>query len=178
MMQQRKGLIRVHKVICDCGVEDYYKFYQKRYGNKSLTYKEYSKIIDIVFSAIRDRMSQTMYDYKLPFGLGRILVRKYLPKVRLDDNGNPYKRLAPNWEATLKMWDEYPEAKERKQLVYHTNDHSAGYLFMIDYKKDNCKFANKVFYIAQMNRKFKRDVSKNIINGTYDSLGFNNVNHV
>lgn len=177
-MQQRKGLIRIHKAICDYGVEDYYKDYTKKTGRKDITAKEYAVILDLLFSAIRDKMSSTMYDFKLPSALGRIVVRKYLPKIKLDKDGNPYKRLAPDWHATKKLWAEYPEAKEAKQLVYHTNDHSGGYLFMIDYKKDNCKFANRVFYMAQINRQFKRDVSKNIFNGTFDSLDVKKVTYV
>lgn len=177
-MQQRKGLIRIHKVICDYGVEDYYKDYVKRSGDKKITSGEYAKILDLLFSALRDKMSSTMYDFKLPYALGRIVIRKYIPKMKFDKDGNPYKRLAPNWDATKKLWAEYPEAKEAKQLVYHTNDHSSGYLFTIDYKKDNCKFGNRIFYMAQVNRKFKRDVSKNILNGTFDSLDDKNSHYV
>lgn len=173
-MRQRKGLIRTHKVISDYGIEDYYRYYKKKKGKEAVTYKEYSKILDLVFNAVRTKLATTMYDFKLPFSLGRIVVRKYIPKVKLDENGEPFKRLAPNWVATKKLWAEYPEAKESKQLVYHTNEHSSGYLFTIDYKKDGCKFANRVFYTAQINRKFKRDVSKSITNGTFDSLNTKN----
>lgn len=170
MMRQRSGSQRIHKAISDYGVKDYYKDYKKRSNNKSITAKEYADIIDMILTGIRDKMSTSMYDFKLPSNLGRIVVRKYIPKVKLDTNGNPVVRLAPNWKATKQLWNDYPATKEVKQLVYHTNDHSSGYLFAIDYKKDNARFKNRIFYSSQINRQFKRDVSRSITNGTFDSL--------
>lgn len=170
MMRQRNGSIRTHRVISDYGVEDYYKDYKRKHKESDLTPKQYADILDDVLIGIRDRMSTTMYDYKLPSALGKIVIRKYRPKIKLDDNGDPIVRLAPDWKATKQMWKDYPETKEKKQLVYHTNEHSSGYLFVIDYKKDNCKFLNRIFYAAQINRQFKRNVSKSITDGTFDSL--------
>jgi hypothetical protein len=156
-------------VTSDYGTEDYYKDFSKKGINKDIDYKTYKIILESILTTIRDKMSSTMYDFKLPFSLGRIIVRKYLPKVKIV-NGEATRRLAPDWIATKKLWEEYPEKKEIKQLVYHTNQHSGGYLFTIDYKKDNCKFANRMLYAAQMNRKLKRDISKSIINDSFDSL--------
>jgi hypothetical protein len=170
MTEQKRDLQRIHKAISDYGVEDYYRDYKKKLGKDAVTYKEYTEIIDLLFTAIRNKMSTTMYDFKLPYSLGRIVIRKYIPKVKFDKDGNPTKRLAPNWAVTKQLWNDYPEAKEIKQLVYHTNEHSSGYLFMIDYKKDSSRFTNKIFYFAQMNRQFKRDVSRSITDGTFDSL--------
>jgi hypothetical protein len=172
MTEQTKGSKRIHKVISDYGIEDYYKDFKKKGVNPSIDYKEYKKILELTMSLLRNKMSTEMYDFKIPFSLGRIVVRKYIPKIKVDEFGNPFKRLAPNWTATKKLWEDYPETKEIKQLVYHTNEHSSGYLFIIDYKKDNCKFSNRIFYAAQMNRQLKRDVSKSITNGTFDSLNY------
>lgn len=168
MTQQKKDLQRVHEVTCDYGIRDYYNDFSKK--STDIDYTKYKEVVESLFSKIRDKMSSAMYDFKIPHGLGRILVRKYIPKVKIDENGEPSIRLAPDWVATKKMWNEYPETKERKQLVYHTNDHSAGYLFTIDYKKENSKILNRVFYGARINRTLKRDVAKNIINGSFDAL--------
>lgn len=170
MMQQKSDLHRIHKVTSDYGVKDYYKYYKKKSGNTEITYKEYTEILDLILLGIRDKMATSMYDFKLPHCLGRIVIRKYIPKVKVNKHGEPNVRLAPNWAATKQLWKDYPEAKAIKQLVYHTNEHSSGYLFTIDFKKDNARFVNRIFYSAQINRQFKRDVSRSITNGTFDSL--------
>lgn len=168
MTEQKSGSTRIHKVMSDYGVEDYFKYYRKRSEDTEISKIEYSRVLDLIFCGIRDKMTSSFYDYKLPFGLGKVCIRKYKPKVKLDENGEPYIRRAPDWKATKQMWQENPETKEVKQLVYHTNDHSAGYLFTISWRRESPKFNNRLFYMAQINRKLKRDTSKAIQSGTLD----------
>lgn len=174
MIRQRKGLIRTHKVISDYGIKDYYKNYHSLYKGtqNDLEYAKYNSVLDDILIEVAKAMADEMYDFKLPYSLGRIITRKYSPRLRYDENGEPYVRRPIDWSATKSLWVDYPELK-KVQFVYHTNPHSNGYIFVIIYRKRGCMFHNRLFYTAQVNRSIKRNVSKNIANGTFDSLETN-----
>lgn len=171
MMQQKKDSSRIHKVISDYGVKDYYRSYHRTHkGTKNdLDLKKYSMILDDVLKGIADAMSHQMYDFKLPYSLGRIITRKYHPAVYYDEDGEPKIKRGINWPETRKMWEEYPELY-KKQFVYFTNQHSNGYTFTIIYRKRGCMFHNRLYYTAQVNRAIKREIAKKILAGEFDSL--------
>lgn len=171
MTQQTKPSNRIHKVISDFGVKDYHKAYNKLYANtsKKLEYRKYADILDDVLKGIASAMVDQMYDFKLPFALGRIITRKYRPAIRYDDNGEPSMRLAIDWPETTKLWEEYPEL-HKKQYVYYTNPHSNGYMFTVIYRKRGCAFNNRLYYTAQVNRAIRRGMAKKIFAGEFDSL--------
>jgi hypothetical protein len=164
-------LIRTHKVISDYGIIDYYKAYNKAHkGTKyELDYKLYNSILDNILIGIADAMCDNRYDFKLPHNLGRIITRKYKPNIRYDENGEPFIKRPINWGATRSLWIEYPELA-KIQFVYHTNQHSNGFIFVIIYRKRGCMFRNRLYYTAQINRAIKRGISKNITSGDFDSL--------
>lgn len=171
MIRQRKGLIRTHKVISDYGIRDYYKSYNSIYKNTKheLDYKKYHDILDDILCGIASAMSDEMYDFKLPYSLGRIITRKYRPTIKYDENGEPFIKRPINWGATKALWIDHPELA-KIQFVYHTNPHSSGYIFVIIYRKRGCLFHNRLFYTAQINRAIKRSISQNILKGEFDSL--------
>ena len=150
---------------------DYYKSYHKmNKGNKhDLDYKKYNSILDDILIGIANAMSMQMYDFKLPYSLGRIITRKYKPVLKYDDNGEPFVKRPINWSETKQLWVDYPELY-KKQFVYHTNQHSSGYIFVIIYRKRGCLFHNRLYYTAQVNRAIKRSISNQITNGEFDSL--------
>lgn len=171
MIRQRKGLIRTHKVISDYGIKDYYKHYNTatRGTSSKLTYKKYSDVLNDILIGISGVMATQMYDFKLPYNLGRIITRKYKPVIKYDDNGEPFIKRPINWAATKALWVDYPELK-KVQFVYHTNSHSDGYIFVIIYRKHGCMFHNRLYYTAQINRAIKRNISNQIFEGEFDSL--------
>lgn len=170
-MRQRKGLIRTHKVISDYGVSDYYKFY-KESRKSDISYSLYSRVLDDILKGIADAMSNQMYDFKLPFNLGRIITRKFAPPLKYDEDGNPFIKRGIDWNGTRLLWAEHPEL-EKKQYLYHMNDHSSGYTFTIIYRKRGCKFRNRLYYTAQVNRAIKRNIAKKIFSGEFDALETN-----
>jgi len=171
MIKHRKGLERVHKVISDYGIRDYYKNYHKQYKDTKhdLEYKQYNDILDAILMNIASAMATEKYDFKLPYSLGRIITRKYRPGIKYDDNGEPYIKRPINWGATKQLWTDYPELY-KKQFVYFTNPHSSGYIFTLIYRKRGCLFHNRLFYTAQVNRAVKRNICKQIMLGEFDSL--------
>ena len=170
-MRQRKGLIRTHKVISDYGIRDYYKNYHSTYKDTKhdLEYRQYNNLVDDILIGIANSMADEKYDFKLPYNLGRIITRKYKPTLKYDENGDPYIKRPIDWSATKSLWLDYPELT-KTQFVYHTNQHSSGYIFTIIYRKRGCLFRNRLFYTAQINRAIKRNISNQIIIGEFDSL--------
>jgi hypothetical protein len=171
MIRQRKGLIRTHKVISDYGLADYYKHYKSITSgtNAYLNHKKYGEILNDILVGISGAMATQMYDFKLPHNLGRIITRKYRPLIKYDENGDPFIKRPINWGATKALWVDYPELK-KVQFVYHTNNHSNGYIFVIIYRKHGCMFRNRLYYTAQINRAIKRNISNQIFEGEFDSL--------
>lgn len=165
---------RTHKFRSDYGLEDYYAAYSREHKDDGLyiDYKTYSKLLDEVMKGIASVMISQMYDFKLPHGLGKVITRKFEPKIRYDDNGEPYIRRAIDWKETNKMWEEHPELR-KVQYVYFTNEHSMGYTFTVMYRKSGVRFSNRLFYTAQINRAVKRGLAKSIKDGTFDALETN-----
>lgn len=84
-------------------------------------------------------------------------------KARIEDG--KVVGLAPDWVTTKKLWKENEEARLRKQLVYHTNDHTEGVRYRWHWSKKNAMIENKSLYALQMSRANKRAVHKAILEG-------------
>jgi hypothetical protein len=152
-------------------MNDYYRHYSKIYdGTKNeVDRKLHSKILDGILLGIANAMSEKMYDFKLPYNLGRIITRKYRPTAHVDEDGKITMKRPIDWKETKKLWKEYPYL-EKVQYVYHTNPHSGGYIFAILYRKRGCLFKNRLFYTAQVNRSIKRSIAKRIMDSEFDTL--------
>ncbi len=71
-----------------------------------------------------------------------------------------------NWEATLQLWFEDPEARENKTVVRHTSKYKPCYC----YNKMRAKYNNKLFYSFKMNRAMKTQAAQNLFGGSLDAL--------
>lgn len=100
----------------------------------------------------------------LPANMGYMHIRgkKIIP--RIDERGNLI-NLAPDWVTTKKLWSENPEAKAKKTLIYHFNEHTAGIRYRIEWNNGMCGVVNKILYSFQPSRENKRKAWKSIING-------------
>lgn len=170
----RKNRIKVH-----FGMKDYYNHYISGYRSKDIkdednpyfiTSQEYNKIITEFNNGIVDLILEEQYDFKIPFHLGLIGIRKFKPKLGLDSNGNLINKLPVNPRATRELWDSDPVAKEKKIFVRYTNKHSDGYVFTIHYyKKYKAKFKNKSVYKFDPVRRFTNELTKKIKQGMIDA---------
>jgi len=100
----------------------------------------------------------------LPNGLGKLVIEGNKPKVKVEQG--KVKGLSIDHKKTKELWADCEECKERKQLVYHENLHSDGYIYRIKWKKKNVYGIYKFFYEFFPNRKLKRSLAKNILNGS------------
>ena len=70
----------------------------------------------------------------LPGRLGKIEITGKKVKPIIGKDGQ-IKGLAPDWVNTKKLWDSNPEAKEKKTIVYHFNEHSNGIRYKFRWNK-------------------------------------------
>jgi hypothetical protein len=142
-------------------LRDSYKFYKTIESNPS----KMKIYLEIVLGFIKFMMNKVFEgkDVKIPSELGIMGIRGRRQKPRLDEEGN-IAGLPPDWVGTKKLWEENPEAKERGQLLYHFNEHSAGFRYKLVWFKGGYKFRNKSVYSIKLSRHNKRFIS-NLIKG-------------
>lgn len=163
------------------------KIYKSNYKGNSITikdaYESYTENTEEEFPVSRDEfielnrafnrliMQKLLDNHKvyLPGNLGMVHVYGNKEKVKFDEN-NKITGLAPNWKLTKELWENNPEAKERKQVVYNTNEHSSGIRYRFVWSKQTCKIPNRMLYTMRVTREYKRKLSTKIFEGKeYDS---------
>lgn len=117
---------------------------------------EYNKfLMEVVFAG---------HKVSLPHRMGTLEVQGKECKVRIGDNGE-IKGLAPDWKKTKKLWEENPEAKAKKKLVYITNAHTGNIRYKFVWSKRNMIGTHKWLYTMTMTRTNKRELAKLIKQG-------------
>jgi len=177
MDNSRKG--SKNKIKVHYGMKDYYRFFISNFKNNDIADDDnpylvdsntFSKIISEANQMVREEILEERYDFKFPYNLGMLGIRKFKPKLGLDDNGKLVNRLPVNPRATRELWDRDEEAKKKKVLVRYTNKHSNGYVFSVHYfKKYKAKFKNKTLYKFEVVRGFKSELAKRVKQGLIDA---------
>ena len=135
----------------DKGIRDSYKLY--RANNKNCIGREdyvhlcneYNKFL---INKVLDGNEVT-----LPLRMGTLSIIGKKEKVRLKDDGTP--TLSPNWPKTKKLWERCEECKEKKQLIYNTNEHSNGVRYKIIWSTKNVLVRYVSLYSFILTRKIK-----------------------
>ncbi|MDB4285894.1 hypothetical protein N9933_01170 [bacterium] len=141
---------------------DTYKRY-KKFSKKPVSIKEY---LDINSLFIKYMISNVLNgeSISLPERFGTLSIVGKKTKIKFDEFNRP-KGLAPDWKRTKRLWAKNEEAKEKKQLVFHTNDHSDGIRYKFLWSKKRMFIKNKTLYSLILTRANKRAVAKNVKNG-------------
>lgn len=147
----------------------------KRYYNTRDSYKMYTKNTDnpvsvsVYLSIINGFMEFLMGklflkgDIKFPDRLGTLQIVGKKVKVRIE-NGE-IKGLAPDWANTKKLWEEDPQAKKDKKLVYHFNEETNGVRYRFFWSKARALVSNKTLYNLKLTRTNKRILSNLVRSG-------------
>lgn len=98
------------------------------------------------------------YEVTLPARLGTLAIVGRKSKVRFNEGGDVV-GLAPDWVSTKKLWEENPDAKAKRQRIFHTNAHSDGYRYKWHWGKKKIMIENKTLYALRMVRSNKRAVN-------------------
>jgi hypothetical protein len=141
-----------------------YQFYRETTA-QPVDIKTYLKIVHGFILFIMQKVWDG-WDVQLSGGnsLGSIGMRGKRIQPKVNDAGQIV-GLAPDWVKTKKYWAENPEARERKQLIFHFNEHSGGIRYRIVWYKNRMILPNKSCYVLQFSRHNKRTVPKLIRSG-------------
>jgi hypothetical protein len=160
-----------NKVRTDYTQDDLYKFYLKdRNHDFDITKKKFNLIIKKFNRELVKLMIYKVFEFKMPYTLGILRVRKAKPKSILynpdgtvDNNGIPI-----NWKKTSELWERNPTAKENKKLVLHLNEHTDGYVYRFYWNKVKTRIINKESYKFKTSRSNARWLASVIKDETLD----------
>lgn len=137
------------------GIKEIYKFY-KQSVSKPASFHQFKRIWETFAEDVIKGIALEGKDFNMP-SLGDIGVRKQKVVVAMTPEGDIDKRyLRPDWKATKDLWAKDPEAKKRKQLVYHLNKHFNGFNCKWFWDKSTCSVINNTAYSLTMTRANKR----------------------
>lgn len=150
---------RHHKVTNSYGSKDAFCYYRKirpKEYKYILTDCQYLNIIRRINNELRDKLINGE-DVLLPERMGRLELRKSKNTIKFID-GKLKTNLPVNWDATLKLWYDNSQCKNKKQLVRQENTET----FKVHYNKNKALYNNKAFYEFRVNREIKIGLKKNI----------------
>jgi len=151
---------REHKVKCDFGMKDYYRFYKNKYDDPQSSTK-YSQVISDFNLGLRDLIIKKNVTYTMPGTNFHLVLMKDKRKPKIKD-GKLVNNIPINFKATNALWERDPEAKRKKLLVRYNNSHTNHNVYRIYFKKFGCKLKANSVYKFQTNRDFKRLISEYI----------------
>lgn len=122
-------------------IQDSFGSYSLNAKKKLVKRYDYNKIVQDILLEVINKMTETGYNFIMPFGLGSIYIQKR--KIKIDTSKDEHhfrvsmRKHPVNRLATMELWKNDPEAKARKQLVRFTNEHTDGYYFKYKWTKTN-----------------------------------------
>lgn len=144
---------------------DSYKNYRKAGGSSTVTRLEYCKVVNDFNKHIIDLIFDNN-EVKLPEKMGTISVKGKKIITEFDEELGRISNQAPDYGETKKLWARCPECKERKQMVYHLNEHTNGVRYRFFWSRERMIVENKLFYTMVFTRTNKRNLSHLIKGGT------------
>lgn len=135
-------------------IRDSYRLYKKTTDNP-VDIKLYIELANNYNRFIMDKV-QEGYEIVLPMRMGTLSIIGTNQEIKYDEDGNP--KLPTDWQATIKLWNKNPVAKEDKRKVYHTNDHTNGVRYKYFWSKKRITVTNKNLYSLRVTREHKRAI--------------------
>lgn len=140
------------------GISNIFKFY-KLNSTKPTDFRTFKRVWETFIEEVIQGIILEGRDFSMP-SLGSVGVRKQKVIVAMTPDNDIDKRyLRPDWKATKELWARDPEAKKRKQLVYHLNKHFNGFNCKWFWDKSTCSVPNNTAYSLTMTRANKRALS-------------------
>ena len=150
----------------DYGVRHIFSFYkkkQKKEKKTAVSESDFGKIIKHFNKEICSSIVNDSYEYRMPYRLGYLRIRKHKTRLILDANGKlKTGHMHPDWIATKSLWEKNPEAKAIKKIIWHTNKHTQGYYYKWFWDKSVCNIKNSSVYSLVMSRTNKRSIAEAI----------------
>jgi hypothetical protein len=154
-----------------------YRAYRRVIGMKSgpVDYKTYAAIIKEFNIELAKVVIENAFEFRFPFRLGKIRIKKYKLQLKLDKNGNIDKRKLPvDWKRTWELWfREYPDKTREeikqiqgKQRVFLLNEHTDGYQCKFIWDKYGCNIPNNRVYSLVFTRTNSRLLAEKLKSGS------------
>ena len=121
-------------------------------------YRLYKRIVEEMCKVILEAVLNASEGFKMPFGLGAIIVCKYKPK-QLNANS---------------LSVDYKASKEYDKKIYHLNEHSDGYKFRLYWSKIPRTFPDRYKYQLCLVRQNKRKLAQ-LIFKKHDYIDINDI---
>ena len=154
------NLSNMHKNLTD----SYSLYRSKSKETGSVSKSDYIKIAQLFVQFIMHKVIYDGDEVILPFKTGKLSVVGIKQKVKFDEEGK-IMGLSPNWRKTKELYDNCEECREKRQIVYNTNEHSDGVRYKFNWSLAGVMLLNKNFYNLKFTRANKRALSKEIMNG-------------
>jgi len=144
-----------HKVKITKGLWDAFKAFKTKYPETDVTRKRYVDICHSVNKKLSDKIIKESLLFKIPFRLGTLGIVKSKLKIKIKDGKVDTNKLRINYGATWEYWNKLYPGKTRKEIneipgkivIYHTNDHTNGYIMRWNWSKRGSKFINRQAYL-------------------------------
>ena len=143
-------------------IRDSYKNYKEK-SSEPILINDFAKVVNDFNKFLISKVFEG-YEVKLPARMGTISIKGKKTKIKFDEQGRLTGQ-APDYKSTKDLWEKCPECKERKQLVFHLNEHTNGIRYKFFWSKERMLVENKTFYSIILTRTNKRFLSNLIKKG-------------
>ena len=159
----------------DIGDLELYKNYKEN-SKHPVDYKTFKTILIEYHQEIINLMIFKGREFKMPFKLGCLRIRKKKRKIRLNKEGKVNKKCwMPDWKGTKELWEtKFPGMSEEdilklpvkdRGIKYLSNDHTGNYSCRVIWDKTLCGVKNQYFYSFRASKyKFNRRLGKELKN--------------
>ena len=128
-------------------ISDICRSYNKQYGT-DVPYFCFKTILNEFNQNIKESILNRSELFKMPFGLGYIVIAKYRPKTYTSKS----------------LSIDYKSSKEEVKVIYYLNEHSDGYKYRLYWSKIPKTFVDRYKYQLNLVRENKRYLAKLIFN--------------
>ena len=163
--------MRLHKKKRASGLRigDTYKYYKANVDKeKRLDKRQYYDTVKKFLKYMSDKLIDIGM-VKIPASLGVLQIMGSDIKISIDKETGKIKGNV-DWNSTVNLWKECEECKNKKQLVFYTNDDTGFKLFKTYWFNKTNRISNKSLYRFKASRPFKRRLAKHIKSGDYSYL--------
>ena len=139
------------------GKIEMYSHFRKHFcPNKNIGDKIYRNVLSDFSDILVKKLILENAEYKIPYGLGIMRIKKYKPNYQFDNNGKLIKGKPPiDWQKTRNHWKNFPETKKVK-FFYFNNYHSEDWHYRWIVGQGRATTVNRYSYLFLVNRKSQR----------------------
>lgn len=134
-------------------IKDAYNIYRED-NPIGVNKKVFVKVCQEFNKLIMNKIVNQSFEFRLPYRLGFLRVKKCRQTIEIIDNKLNTVRLKPDWKSCWEYWYKiYPDmtradivAIPNKKLIYHYNDDTNGYYYRYYWDRRQCVVKNQALY--------------------------------